>query len=185
MSTVTIVGISGSLRRGSINAALLRSALERVPSNVRVEVGTIRGIPLFDEDVEREEGIPEAVTALKEQIARADGLLIATPEYNQGIPGVVKNTIDWLTRPYKDIPRIFGRRPVAVIGASPLPSGAGAALAALPLVLRLFGARTFEKNVSVPSALRAFDQNGALLDEQLAIRLREFMAEFVAFVQAT
>jgi chromate reductase len=148
MSTLTTVGLSGSLRHGSFNAALLRAALELAPSEVRVEVGTIRGIPLFDEDVERE-GLPEAVTALKEQIARAGGLLLATPEYNHGIPGVMKNAIDWLSRPRSDIPRIFGRRPVAVVGASPSPGGSRAALAAWFPILQTLGARTFEKSVSV------------------------------------
>src|SRR4051794_26625094 len=103
----TIVGVSGSLRTGSLNAALLRAAFKVAPSDVSVEAGTIRGIPLFDQDVEDRDGVPDAVKRLKEQVARASGLLLVTPEYNGGIPGVAKNAIDWLTRPWQDARRIF------------------------------------------------------------------------------
>jgi chromate reductase len=108
-----ILGISGSLRKGSYNTALLRAAIEAAPDGTRVEIASIRGIPLYDGDVEAESGVPDIVRDLKDRIARADGLLLVTPEYNNSIPGVFKNAIDWLTRPPADIPRIFGNRPVA------------------------------------------------------------------------
>ena len=93
-----LVGLSGSLRAGSYNSALLREAQTMTPPGVELIAGSIRGIPLYDGDVERDEGLPEAVVALKDLIAGSDGLLLFTPEYNNGIPGVFKNAIDWLSR---------------------------------------------------------------------------------------
>src|SRR5713101_8560691 len=118
-----IIGLSGSLRRGSFNSMLLRAAVEAAPAGTTIEVATIRGIPLYDGDLEAESGLPEAVTRLKEQIAGSDGLLLVTPEYNNSIPGVLKNTIDWLSRPSSDIRIVFGGKPVALMGASPGPFG--------------------------------------------------------------
>src|SRR5947208_8844484 len=116
---VRIVGISGSLRQGSYNSALLRAALASMPAGAELVVGTIRGIPLYDGDVEASEGIPAPVATLKDAIAAADGLVLATPEYNNSMPGVLKNAIDWLSRPASDIQRVFGGKPVALVGASP------------------------------------------------------------------
>src|SRR6202023_2384866 len=114
----TILGIAGSLRRGSLNAALLRAAVELAPSGTTIQSASIRGIPLYDGDVE-EQGIPPAVAELKEKIVAADALLLVTPEYNNSIPGVFKNAIDWLSRPPADVPRVFANSHVALIGASP------------------------------------------------------------------
>src|SRR3954468_24207767 len=123
----TIVGISGSLRRGSLNSSLLRAAVQATPAGVTLDVATIKGIPLYDGDVEAKEGVPDVVEKLKDRIAAADGLLLVTPEYNNSLPGVFKNAIDWLSRPPADIPRVFGNRPVAIMGAS--PGGFGTILA--------------------------------------------------------
>ena len=101
-----LVGLSGSLRKASFNAALLRAAADLMPDGVDLTIRTIRGIPLYDADIETNEGIPKPVEALKDMIAEADGLLLATPEYNNSIPGVFKNAIDWLSRPPADIPRV-------------------------------------------------------------------------------
>src|SRR5438132_1045358 len=101
-----IIGVAGSLRAGSYNAALLRAAASLTPAGSEMTIATLHGIPLYDGDVEAG-GMPEAVERLKEQIAGADGLLIATPEYNNSSPGVLKNAIDWLSRPPADIPRVF------------------------------------------------------------------------------
>ncbi|MCX8004040.1 MAG: NAD(P)H-dependent oxidoreductase, partial [Burkholderiaceae bacterium] len=109
----TIVGISGSLRRESFNTALLQAIAAALPNGAVLRIESIRGIPLYDGDVEREAGIPAEVARLKDAIAAADALLIATPEYNNGIPGVLKNAIDWLSRPPADIARVFGGKPVA------------------------------------------------------------------------
>ncbi|MGH8035119.1 MAG: NADPH-dependent FMN reductase, partial [Lysobacterales bacterium] len=121
----TIIGLSGSLRAASFNTALLRAAEASFPGII--EQASIRGIPLYDADLESREGVPAEVEALKERIARAGGLLIASPEYNNSIPGVLKNTVDWLSRPPDDIPRVFYGKPVAVMGAS--PGGFGTILA--------------------------------------------------------
>src|SRR5690606_31977149 len=115
----TIIGIAGSLRTGSYNRALLAAAAEVAPAGLEVEIASIAGIPLYNADVEKEHGVPEPAQALKERIARAQGLLLVTPEYNNSIPGVFKNALDWLTRPPKDIARVFGDKPVAIMGATP------------------------------------------------------------------
>src|SRR3954469_1439969 len=90
-----------------------------MPAGAELRIEAIEGIPLYNGDVEAAEGLPARVVELKKKIADADGLLLATPEYNNSIPGVFKNAIDWLSRPASDIPAVFGRKPVAVIGASP------------------------------------------------------------------
>ena len=114
----TILGLSGSLRRGSFNSMLLRAAADMAPAGTTIEIGSIEGIPLYNQDVE-DQGIPPVVQALKERVIATDGLLLVTPEYNGSIPGVFKNAIDWLSRPAADIPKVFRERPVGVIGATP------------------------------------------------------------------
>ena len=137
-------------------------------------------------DLERREGIPAAVGDLKDRVIASDGLLLATPEYNNGIPGVFKNAIDWLSRPASDIPRVFGDRPVAVIGAS--PGGFGTILsqnAWLP-VLRTLGTRQwFGAKLMVSRAGQVFDADGNMLDEDLRKRFAGFLRGFAAFVAET
>lgn len=180
-----LIGIAGSLRRGSYNAALLRAAAELVPEGAELEIGSIRDIPLYDGDVEAADGIPEPVAALKEAIAAADGLLLATPEYNNAMPGVFKNAIDWLTRPPADIKRVFGGRPVAVMGAS--TGGFGTTLSQvswLP-VLRVLGTRPwYGKRLLVTRAQGVFDDSGGLTDEAVRDQLRDLVHGFVEFVRA-
>jgi chromate reductase len=138
--TTRILGISGSLRAGSYNTSLLRAVCAHLPAGVSFEFATLHGIPLYDGDVEQRDGIPAAVNVLKEQIVASAGVLLATPEYNNGIPGVFKNAIDWLSRPPVDAPRMFRDRPVAVIGASPGGFGTMLAQSAWLPVLRTLGA---------------------------------------------
>ena len=175
----TLLGIAGSLRRGSYNAALLRAAIELAPEGVTIEEGTIRGIPLYDGDLEAEQGIPESVRLLKERIVAADGLMIVTPEYNNSIPGVLKNAIDWLSRPGSDIARVFGDRPVAILGASPGRFGTVMAQAAWLPVLRALGARAwFGPRLLVGGAAQVFDADGKLVDERVRGELTKFVAGF-------
>ena len=179
-----IVGISGSLRQKSFNAGLLNAAGEGLPGGVSLEVATIRGIPLYDGDAEAKDGLPAAVAALKAAMAAADGILLVTPEYNNGIPGVFKNAMDWASRPASDIPKVFGNKPFAVIGAS--PGGFGTILAQnhwLP-VLRTLGVRLWTGGrLMVAHAGTAFDADGRLADAAAREQLQKFMADFAAFVR--
>jgi chromate reductase len=180
----TIVGISGSLRTGSFNSALLRAAVDLMPEGSTLQVGTIAGIPLYDGDEEARSGIPPAAARLKDAIAAADGLFICTPEYNNSIPGVAKNAIDWLSRPSADIARVFRGKPVALAGAS--PGGFGTILsqnAWLP-VFRTLGAEFWaEGRLLVSRAGNAFGPDGTLVDEAMREQLRKFLAGFVAHVR--
>ncbi|HVR44801.1 MAG TPA: NADPH-dependent FMN reductase [Thermoanaerobaculia bacterium] len=177
----TILGISGSLRRGSYNSMLLTAAAGSLPADATLEIASIRGIPLYDGDSEAADGIPPGVRDLKERIAAADGLLIATPEYNNSIPGVIKNAIDWLSRPPRDIPRVFGGLPVALMGATPGRGGTALAQAAWLPILRALGTRPwFGRILHVSGAADLFDERG-LTDEETRSRLAKFVAGFAAF----
>lgn len=180
----TILGLSGSLRSGSYNTALLRAAAGLMPAGATLEIATLHGIPLYDGDAEARDGIPASVQKLKDRIIGCDGLLLATPEYNNGIPGVLKNGIDWLSRPNSDIARVFGNRPVAVIGAS--PGGFGTILAQnawLP-VLRMLGTRPwFGGRLVVSRAGQVFNESGEMVDEKMKAQLQQFLQGFVASLQ--
>jgi NAD(P)H-dependent FMN reductase len=179
----TIIGIAGSLRAGSLNVKLLRAAIELAPSSLTVESESIRDIPLYDGDVEETQGIPVAVARLKDRIAAADGVLLVTPEYNHSIPGPFKNAIDWLSRPGADIPRVFYDRPVALMGATPGPSGTTLAQAAWLPVLRTLRMRPwFGGRLGVSQATKVFDEAGRLVDDRIRGELTKFMAGFAAFI---
>ena len=177
-----ILGISGSLRAGSFNTALLHAAQQVAGDNVTLEAATLHGIPLYDGDAEAADGIPAAVQALKAKLRAADGVLLATPEYNNGIPGVFKNAIDWLSRGTPGIPAVFGDRPFAVIGAS--PGGFGTILSQnhwLP-VLKTLGVRMWAGNrLMVSRAGSVFDADGALVDARVREQLAGFVQGFAAF----
>jgi NAD(P)H-dependent FMN reductase len=178
---IRILGISGSLRTGSFNTALLHNA-RLLPTGVELEVATLHGIPLYDGDLEQSEGIPVAVTALKERIIACDGLLLATPEYNHSIPGVFKNAIDWLSRPGSDIPGVFGGKPCALLGASPGGFGTVLAQNAWLAVLRTLGTRHWSGGrLLLSRAGQAFDAQGQLVDETARKQLQAFVADFAAF----
>lgn len=181
---VKLVGISGSLRKGSFNTALLNAALSHQGDGYSLVAGTIRGIPLYDGDLEASEGIPPAVQALKELIQSADGVIMFTPEYNNSIPGVFKNAIDWLSRPSSDIGKTFGGRPFAILGASPGNHGTLLSQNAWLSVLHTLGARTFSgKRLMVSGAGKVFDGNGDIVDEAIAKRLADFVAAFADFAR--
>jgi chromate reductase len=178
-----LIGISGSLRRGSYNTALLRAAAELTSDDVELRIAAIRGIPLYDGDLEAE-GIPEPVAVLKEAIAAADGLILVTPEYNNSIPGVLKNAIDWLTRPPADIARIFGGKPVALMGAS--RGGFGTILAQnawLP-VLRTLGVEFWsEGRLLVSRAQTVVGEDGTISDPKVREQLATLVRGFAAFAR--
>ncbi|WP_353474857.1 NAD(P)H-dependent oxidoreductase [Salipiger sp. H15] len=174
-----ILGLSGSLRAASFNAGLLRAAMELAPEDCPVLPGSIREVPLYNADDEAAGGLPVAVKTLQAQLAEADGLLLVTPEYNNGIPGVFKNAIDWMSR--GDGLKIFRDKPVAIIGAS--PGGFGTILSQahwLP-VMRALGAQPwFGAKLMVPQARQAFDAEGNLTDETVRTRLQALLASFAA-----
>jgi len=180
-----LIGISGSLRRGSFNTALLRAAAGLVPQGTaELEVRTLHGIPLYDGDVEAAQGIPASVAALKEAVAAADGVVLVTPEYNNGIPGVFKNAIDWLSRPPADIKRVFGAKPFALMGASPGNFGTVLSQSAWLPVLRTLGTNPwFGAKLMVSRAQSVFDEAGVMKDPAVQEQLKRYLAGFVAFVQ--
>ena len=179
-----VLGISGSLRKGSFNTALLRAATGLMPDGVPLETATIHGIPLYDGDLEAAQGVPPEVDSLKTRVIQADGVLLVTPEYNNGIPGPFKNAIDWLSRPSSDIAKVFADRPFGVIGAS--PGGFGTILAQnawLP-VLRTLGTRTWSGGrLQVSRAGNVFNADGDLTDEAIRTQLRKYLAGFVDFIR--
>ncbi|MES2483639.1 MAG: NADPH-dependent FMN reductase [Pseudomonadota bacterium] len=176
-----ILAISGSLRAGSFNTALLRASAGLMPTGATLDIATLHGIPLYDGDVEAKDGIPATVQALKARIIASDGLLFATPEYNNSIPGVFKNAIDWLSRPPADSAKVFNGRRVALIGAS--PGGFGTILsqnAWLP-VLRTLGMQPwFGGRLMVSRAGQVFNQAGEMVDEKIKAQLSDYLKGFVA-----
>jgi chromate reductase, NAD(P)H dehydrogenase (quinone) len=163
-----ILSFAGSLRAGSYNRLLLRAAAEEAPEEMTIEIFDLAPIPLYNEDLEVGDG-PEPVARLKEAIARADGVLITTPEYQHGISGVLKNTLDWASRPWASRPAgrsVLRGKPVATMGASPSPVGTARAQMQLREILAYLQADA----VAVPEVLVAhadskFDDEGRFTDE--------------------
>jgi len=177
-----LIALSGSLRAASFNTALLRAASGLCPEGVTLTVHTLQGIPLYDGDLEAQ-GVPPAVTALREAIKAADGLVIGTPEYNNSIPGVLKNGLDWLSRPPAE-GRFFAGKPVAIMGASQGGFGTIQSQDALLSVLRAFAVDFWMGGrLMVSRAQNLFDAQGQLNDEALREQLRAFMQGFAAHVR--
>jgi len=182
MSATTILALSGSLRQASLNTALLHAASGLCPSGVRLDVRTLHGIPLYDGDVEAQ-GVPEAVTVLAQAIQAADGLLICTPEYNNSIPGVLKNGLDWLSRGAEG-KKTFAGKPTALMGATPGGFGTVQGQDAMLSVLRAFNVDCwFGGRLMVSKAHTLFDAKGALRDDALRTQLKDFLAGFAAHSQ--
>ncbi|PDT54223.1 MULTISPECIES: NADPH-dependent FMN reductase [Sinorhizobium] len=183
-----LLGISGSLRKASFNTGLLTAAKAVAPEEVEFEAATLHGIPLYDGDVEAESGVPTPVEALKQRIIAADGVILFTPEYNNSVPGVLKNAVDWLSRPAADIGKVFGGRPFALAGASPGNFGTILSQNAWLPVIRTLGAELWSgKRLMVPKARTVFDSEAQLTDEETRERLRAFVqafAEYAATVKA-
>jgi NAD(P)H-dependent FMN reductase len=178
-----IVAISGSLRSKSYNTMLLRAVTAAAPPGTTIAAGSIANIPLYNGDVDAA-GPVAAVRELKEQIAAADGLLLVTPEYNHSVPGVLKNAIDWISRPASDIARVFANRPVGVIGTT---SGAGGTTLAqeawLPVLRALGMAPFFAVKLMVANAGKVFDEHGTLHDSAIRAQVDKYIAAFVGFVE--
>ena len=178
----TLIGISGSTRRGSFNSALLTAAAAAMPQGGELRIESIARIPLYNGDDEASHGIPEPVERLKNAIAAADGLLLVTPEYNNSVPGVAKNAIDWLSRPSADIARVFGGRPVAIAGASPGGFGTILSQTAWLPIFKTLGADVWSGGrLLVSRAGNVFDESGAVKDVTTQEAIRKFVAGFVAY----
>ena len=178
-----IVGLIGSLRTGSLNRKLMQACVPLLDRRLTLEVCGIDGIPLYDGDVESASGVPAAASALKDRIASSAALLIASPEYNNGIPGPLKNALDWLTRPPADIPRVFSGRIVGVIGASPGRFGTLSAQQAWSPILRTLGTVPyFGEKLMISAANTVFAPDGAIADANTHDRVKQYLDGFAAFV---
>jgi chromate reductase len=174
-----VLGISGSLRRDSLNGALLRAAAERLPGGAElIEFERLREIPPYDGDLEAGGPEPEAVRELREAMRDADAVLIATPEYNHSIPGALKNALDWASRPAGQ--SALSGTPAAAIGASTGIFGAVWSQAELRKVLGAMGGRVIEAELPVGRAHELYDGERLELPPEQAERLEEILAELVA-----
>ncbi|MBG9390498.1 NAD(P)H-dependent oxidoreductase [Caenimonas sp. DR4.4] len=174
-----IAALCGSLRQGSLNRKALTLALRSLPPHCEPHVLDIRGIPLFDGDV-LARGVPDAVGALTEQIRRCDGLVIATPEYNFSIPGVLKNAIDWVSR---DAAQPFDGKPVAILSASPGPLGGARVQYDLRKVMLFVNAMVLAKpEVFIGAAAGKFDAAGECTDEPTRAFVGQQMRAFVEWI---
>jgi chromate reductase len=180
-SPVRILGFAGSLRAGSYNRALLRAAQEVAPAGMTIETYDLAPIPLYNADVEAR-GFPEPVVAFKAAIGAADAILIATPEYNHGVPGVLKNAIDWASRPARESP--LGGKPAAIMGASPGMIGSARAQ------VQLRQAFTFTNTpvmmlpeIIVGRAKEKFDAEGRLTDEVTRKFLGTYLEAFRVWIE--
>jgi chromate reductase len=176
-----VAAFAGSLRRASYNRALLRACVELAPAGLAIEIASIDDVPLYDEDVERA-GEPPGVARLRAAVRAADGVLIATPEYNHGVPGVTKNAVDWLSRP----PRAsaLGGKPVAILGASPGMTGTARGQSQLRQAFEFTDSYCLaQPEVLVARAHEKFDAEGRLTDEKTREHLGRFLAAFAAWIR--
>ena len=177
---VNILGFAGSLRKDSYNRSLLRAALELLPKNARLEIFDLDGIPPFNQDLENQPS--EKVKEFKAKIRAADAILIATPEYNYSIPGVLKNAIDCASRPYGD--NAFEHKPVAIMGASPGRIGTARAqyhLRQCFVFLTCFALN--QPEVMVSSAQEKIDKEGRVTDQKTREKIRELLESLVAWTK--
>lgn len=175
----TVLALAGSLRRGSYNRRLLEAATELAPQGMVLAIeDELKVLPFFDEDLERETGGgPDAVRRLRRRVAAADGLLVATPEYNHSLPGVLKNAIDWLSRPAPD--EVLAGKPVAILGATQGAWGTRLAQATLRQVFTATESRVLPSPaLYLRDAARLFDDDGRLVDASTRARLGALLAAF-------
>ena len=180
-SVLNVLGISGSLRAKSFNSGALRAAQELAPDGMSIDIADISGVPLYNGDVEAE-GMPEAVVELRERVATADGLLIVTPEYNHSVPGVLKNAIDWVSRPPS---QPFDGKPMAIMGASPGRAGTIRSQNHLrqPFV-SLDGLIMNSPQLMISGASGLFDGDANLTDDGTRESIGEFLVAFTNWIRA-
>ena len=176
-SNMRVMGFAGSLRAGSFNRALLRAAFEAAPEDLTIHIFELNDIPLYNGDVEAA-GDPQPVAAFKSAIRDADAMLIATPEYNHGVPGVLKNAIDWASRPPSA--SVLNGKPTAIIGASPGMTGSARAQTQLRQAFNFTNTPAMlQPEILVARAHEKFDAEGRLTDDVTRRFLGKFLAAFV------
>jgi len=177
---MVILGIAGSLRKQSFNRALLRAAQELTPEGARMDIFELEGIPPFNQD---EESTPPAkVSDLKQQVRSADAILLVTPEYNYSVPGVLKNAIDWASRPYGD--SAWNGKPVALMGATVGTVGTARAqyhLRQMFVFLNMYAVN--QPEVMLSNAHKHFDQDGKLIDETAKKLMRQLLEELMSWTR--
>lgn len=179
--TLRVAGFAGSLRAASFNRSLLRAAKELAPEEMEIEILEIGEIPLYDADVEAE-GDPAPVAAFKRAVGAAHGLLIATPEYNLGVPGVTKNVIDWASRPPRG--SVLDGKPVALMGATPGMGGTARGQSQLRQAFVFTNSYAMpQPEVLVRKASEMFDADGRLTDEATRAHLVKFLTAFGAWIR--
>jgi len=176
-----ILAFAGSLRKGSLNKSLLRAARDVAPEGMEIEIFDLAGIPLFNADLEAE-GDPKPVIEFKEAIRKADGILIATPEYNHGMTGITKNAIDWGSRPAKDAP--IAGKPAGILGASPGRTGTVRSQEQLRQSLKSVNVHCMDlPELLLFRAREKFDEKGNLIDDATRDRLKKYMESFAGWVE--
>ena len=179
--SLRVAGFAGSLRAASYNRYLLRAAKELAPQGMEIEILEIGGIPLYDADLEAE-GDPAPVAAFKRAVGAAHGLLIATPEYNLGVPGVTKNVIDWASRPPRG--SVLDGKPVALMGATPGMGGTARGQSQLRQAFVFTNSYAMpQPEVLVRKASDLFDADGRLTDEATRAHLVKFLTAFAAWIR--
>jgi chromate reductase len=178
--SITIIGFAGSLRKDSYNKALLRAAVELVPKDAKLEIFDLEGIPPFNQDLE--EKMPRRVKEFKAKIKAADAILIATPEHNYSVPGVLKNAIDWASRPYGD--NSFEGKPAAIMSSSPGILGGARAQYHLRQVLVSLNVHAINRpEVIIASADEKVDENGNLTDEKARKKIGQLLESLIKWTR--
>lgn len=176
-----VLGVAGSLRKASLNRALLRAATEAAPAGLQIDIFDLDPLPLYNADVE-EGGDPDGVAAFKQAIAAADAVLFVTPEYNHGVPAVMKNAVDWASRPPRGAP--LGGKPVGVIGASPGMTGSARGQSQLRQAFEFTNSLCMpQPELLVFKAHEKFDASGHLTDEATRTYLGRYLVAFEAWVR--
>jgi chromate reductase len=178
---IKVMGFAGSLRRASFNRSLLHAAQTLAPEGMEITAFDLLAVPLYNADVEAE-GDPQGVAAFKQAIREADAVLMVTPEYNHGVPGVMKNAVDWASRPPQSAP--LARKPVGIIGASPGVTGSARGQSQLRQAFEFTNSYCMpQPELLVFRAHEKFDAEGRLVDEATATYLRRYLEAFLEWAR--